>query len=916
MKNILLFHILLLGALGPALSQKRLHVSHAATGQNNGSSWADAYTDLQAALAAAQPGDEVWVAEGTYLPTTDANRGISFDHKSGVALYGGFAGTETDLAQRDWQARPTVLSGDIGAAGDSTDNSYNVVYMHHPDSGTVLDGFFVRDGTADFVGLTSARDRRKCGGGLYVEGKDWEAYPDIRNCVFERNTARNFGGGVMVNGEGLGSIAPKFFNCLFEENHSLTSGGGLAWLGASWVERRADLDSCVFRRNRAQRGGGMFYQDAERSDTIDVVACVFEKNEASNNGGGCSFVMGRAEGGALNLSRSVFVQNRAISGTALSVFPAGNHLMKSVTVHDCEFLQNSNLPSAALSTRMVVLLDVLDMPSTTISFKDVKMLGNIDSVGGILVGNYFGRVKIDNCRFESNFMEQITRFGKNSTDIVSNNVFASNAFWFQVNIVAALSDTLILTNNVVTRNINLRRKVIGSSEGNVALVNCTISDNVFAQESTSDKHDKLQIKNSVITGGVPLAAFLESTNGTHLSHSHFEGLDCSALPPNVVCGPGLIVGGDPMFVNPAAGDFRLQGCSPLVNAGNNLHAANISTDLAGNPRIQDGTVDIGAYKTPALALAAEPDVKAACAGLPDGAIALPLVGECPPLAFEWQSGTLSGDSLSGLAPGTYLLTVTDAKGNSLTASVTVPAAPAPTLQVDGQPISCFGAADAMLSVRALTGKPPFAYLWSPTGTTDSVDAGLGPGPASVTVTDDWGCTATFSFDIPEPDTLQFAATVTRPSTPQSADGGIVVNSVTGGTPPYAYLWEPGGGMGSVLAGLSEGTYALTVTDARGCEAAWTFEVKALVGVTEAEGVATLVIWPNPAGESAWLRWEGVPPALLEMYDAQGRLVRSERVSSAGAAWRVGLGGLAAGAYAVVLRDGSGKAVGAGRLVRG
>ncbi|MCW5924584.1 MAG: hypothetical protein KIS77_19860 [Saprospiraceae bacterium] len=90
--------------------------------------------------------------------------------------------------------------------------------------------------------------------------------------------------------------------------------------------------------------------------------------------------------------------------------------------------------------------------------------------------------------------------------------------------------------------------------------------------------------------------------------------------------------------------------------------------------------------------------------------------------------------------------------------------------MDGQPISCFGAADAMLSVRALTGKPPSPTCGRPPAPPTRWTRRSAPGPASVTVTDDWGCTATFSFDIPEPDTLQFAATVTRPSTPQSADG--------------------------------------------------------------------------------------------------------------------------------------------------
>ena len=103
------------------------YVDADAAGANDGSSWAKAYGDLQNALAAATSGDEVWVAEGAYKPTSGTDRTISFQLVEGVALYGGFAGTEGARDQRDWAAHKTILSGDIGNPGDSSDNSYHVV---------------------------------------------------------------------------------------------------------------------------------------------------------------------------------------------------------------------------------------------------------------------------------------------------------------------------------------------------------------------------------------------------------------------------------------------------------------------------------------------------------------------------------------------------------------------------------------------------------------------------------------------------------------------------------------------------------------------------------------------------------------------------------------------------------------------
>ena len=121
-------------------AQSRIFVNAAATGANNGTSWQNAFTDLHHALQAAQSGDSVWVAQGVYKPTSDANRDSFFFMQSSVRLFGGFEGTELDISQRDWAAHPTVLSGDIGIQGDSTDNAYNIMVMGEAAEGTLFDG--------------------------------------------------------------------------------------------------------------------------------------------------------------------------------------------------------------------------------------------------------------------------------------------------------------------------------------------------------------------------------------------------------------------------------------------------------------------------------------------------------------------------------------------------------------------------------------------------------------------------------------------------------------------------------------------------------------------------------------------------------------------------------------------------------
>jgi len=97
------------------LSGQTIHyVNPLAQGQNNGSSWANAFASLHEGLSAAQPGDAIWVAQSIYRPTAGTDKTIRFELKSNVKMYGGFVGGEPMLAERNWEVHPSIIDGDIG----------------------------------------------------------------------------------------------------------------------------------------------------------------------------------------------------------------------------------------------------------------------------------------------------------------------------------------------------------------------------------------------------------------------------------------------------------------------------------------------------------------------------------------------------------------------------------------------------------------------------------------------------------------------------------------------------------------------------------------------------------------------------------------------------------------------------------
>lgn len=231
-------------AAAPVRAQ--VYVKHDATGANDGTSWMDAFTSLQTALDSVSAPAEVWVAAGTYRPTPSTDRTATFQLASGVALYGGFSGTESSLAERDLSL-VTTLSGDIGIVDDSSDNCYHVVTGSGADSTAILDGFTITGGNADGAG------EHAWGGGIVNDSGS----PTLRNLYFFDNSAGN--GGAIFNRENANAVITNVL-CM---NNSATSGGAISnIIGAAPV-----FTSITVVDNTATIGGGGI-SNASSSPTI------------------------------------------------------------------------------------------------------------------------------------------------------------------------------------------------------------------------------------------------------------------------------------------------------------------------------------------------------------------------------------------------------------------------------------------------------------------------------------------------------------------------------------------------------------------------------------------------------------------------------------------------------------------------
>ncbi len=229
---------------------------------------------------------------------------------------------------------------------------------------------------------------------------------------------------------------------------------------------------------------------------------------------------------------------------------------------------------------------------------------------------------------------------------------------------------------------------------------------------------------------------------------------------------------------------------------------------------------------PALALAIDGGTTTvtdvACSGTPSGAITLGITGGTSPYSVSWTGG-LTGQTITGLAGGTYTPTVMDSNGCSLTGTPVTVGQPAGVLAIDNANavnISCNGLTDGSITLTIVGGTAPYSVNWS-NGMTGTTLTGLGAGSLTPTITDDNGCTLTGTpIPISEPDAISITGNITN----ANANDGAIDVTTTGGTIPYNYNWSNGLGTNEDVSGLAAGSYTVTVTDGANCTASQMFTI--------------------------------------------------------------------------------------------
>ncbi len=262
------------------------------------------------------------------------------------------------------------------------------------------------------------------------------------------------------------------------------------------------------------------------------------------------------------------------------------------------------------------------------------------------------------------------------------------------------------------------------------------------------------------------------------------------------------------------------------------------------------------------------NTRISCLGANDGK--LEVVPHNPLLSFgyNWDTGDSSKD-ITSLSAGRYKVTVTNVSGCVDSADVEVLEPDSLFLSAMKTDVLCYDSLQGTINAQGIGGWQPYSFLVNGMTYNDTLIDSLAAGTYIVQLIDSANCLA-FNSDtlvIDQPDSV--SVTSSQSEDYGGSEGWISVNT-SGGTPPYSYVWDPGGDTTDSIFGLSTGSYTLTITDGNVCVTTVMFDIQDWTGI-EGLSDADISIFPNPASDKIVVRSSKTLD--ISLIDIRGKLVR-------------------------------------------
>ncbi len=259
------------------------------------------------------------------------------------------------------------------------------------------------------------------------------------------------------------------------------------------------------------------------------------------------------------------------------------------------------------------------------------------------------------------------------------------------------------------------------------------------------------------------------------------------------------------------------------------------------------------------------NINGACSG--QGYIGTEVTGGAGALTYLWNTGATTAD-LSGVASGTYSVTISDAAGCSRIASVNIDAGTPIEFNAETDDVSCENAEDGMILLEITAGTPPYIVNWS-NGGTGILQENLPVGDYVFEILDANDCNLIGSITIGSSGEI-FTDVIT---TGTQTNTGSAIANVSGGQGPYTYQWSTGGS-GIFIENLTRGNYSVTITDANGCTGVTDFFIDYPTATELPTYLSLFRIFPNPSNGifRVDLLFENALSVDLKIIDLTGRTI--------------------------------------------